>query len=104
MQNLQDLLNAQKAECLIIKEERDELKATYLEEIDKLKEDIERKNKNIDNLRTDLMQTKDERMRFETSLRNKDAELARLQMQLDKVLFILKFFRILIQNFRSPLT
>ena len=98
MQNLQDLLNAQKAECLIIKEERDELKATYLEEIDKLKEDIERKNKNIDNLRTDLMQTKDERMRFETSLRNKDAELARLQMQLDKVLFILKFYKILIQN------
>jgi chromosome segregation ATPase len=30
------------------------------------------------------MQTKDERMRFETSLRNKDGELTRLQLQLDK--------------------
>ena len=37
----------------------------------------------MESLRTDLMTTKEERMRFELGLRNKDAELTRLQQQLD---------------------
>lgn len=38
----------------------------------------------MESLRTDLMTTKEERMRFELGLRNKDAELSRLQMMLDR--------------------
>lgn len=84
LNDAQSNLNAQKAENLILKEEKEDIKAQYLEEIENLKEELTKKNKNLESLRTDLMQTKDTSMRFETALRNKDAELSRLQMQLDK--------------------
>lgn len=51
LQNLVEQLNTQKAENLILKEERDDLKAGYMEDFDKLKEDLTKKNANIDNLR-----------------------------------------------------
>jgi hypothetical protein len=50
-QNLIEQLNTQKAENLIMKEERDDLKAGYMEDLDKYKEDLNKRNKNIDNLR-----------------------------------------------------
>lgn len=82
--NLVEQLNTQKAENLILKEERDEVKIQYIEEIDKLKEDLKRKNSTLETYRNDLAQTRDNSMRFETSLRNKDAEVTRIQLQLDR--------------------
>jgi hypothetical protein len=77
LQNLVEQLNTQKAENLIIKEERDDLKASYMEDFDKLKEDLSKKNDL-------LIQTKDEKIRFETSLINKGSEVVRLQMLFDR--------------------
>lgn len=88
LESLTQLFNAAKAENLILKEEKDDMKAGFLEEIDKLKEDLAKKSRNIENLREDLMKTKDEKMRFETSLRNKDAELSRLQTQLGNFIIL----------------
>jgi hypothetical protein len=50
-QNLIEQLNTQKAENLIMKEERDDLKAGYMEDLDKYKEDLNKRNRNIENLR-----------------------------------------------------
>ncbi|CAI2362421.1 unnamed protein product [Moneuplotes crassus] len=84
LSNLTEQLSTQKAENLILKEERDEIKGQYTEEIDKLKQDLKNKSKTLETCRNDLAQAKDNSMRFETSLRNKDAEVVRLQMQLDR--------------------
>ena len=38
----------------------------------------------MESMRTDLMQTKEDKMRFELGLRNKDSEVSRLQMLFDR--------------------
>jgi len=84
VKSLQELFNAQKSENELLKEERSELKNHHMEEVSRLKEDTEKKNKTLETLRNDLIGSKNDAIRFETSLRNKDIEMQRLQALLDR--------------------
>ena len=84
IQNLVEQLNEKKAENLILKEERDDIKNQNTEEIRRLRDDVSKKSKKVDNLRNDFAKAKDDKIRFENSLKNKDSEVTRLQMQLDR--------------------